>query len=160
MNNHLLPRHTAWSVTDTKGRLCARAEALLQHWHDCRGDLHVPTRSAFNPLGLRPWLGSLTIFTAVDDGRDFLVKLDGTDVVSLTGEDWTGRNVSDIDRQFGSKLCEELRSVIGSATPTVRHSQVLQKSWQNATRVCLPVSSGDGRRADQVFKGMFLDHEL
>lgn len=132
----------------------------MQHWHECRGTLHVPTRSAFNPLALRPWLGSLTIFAASDDGSDFVVKLDGTDVVSLTGEDWTGRAVSDIDAEYGSKLGEELRAVIGGATPTVRQTQLLQKSWQTATRVCLPVSSGDGQRADQVFKGMFLDHEL
>lgn len=158
MTNPFVPRHAPWPATGTAAPFSARGEALLQHWHACRGERLVPTRNEFNPLNLRPWLGSITILTMIDGGKDFLVRLDGTDVVALTGEDWTGRLVSEIDAAFGSHVGDDLRAVIDSASPSIRRMPILQKSWQSATRVCLPVSSGDGQSADQVFKGMFLDH--
>lgn len=134
-----------------------RAAALIAYWHGHSRPPLLPKRRAFDPVKLMPWIGFISIFECLDGGRDFLVRLDGSEIVSMTGEDWTGRLLSDIDAQHGSNAAEALRSVVECREPRLQRMEVLQKKWVTATRVCLPVSVSDGQHVDQVFTGLFLD---
>lgn len=134
-----------------------RAAALIHYWYVCRRSHPAPCRADFSPFKLRPWLGWISIYRLVDGGRDFRVALDGTEVVAASGEDWTGRQLSEIDRTYGAGFCGELAAVLSGSLPTVRRVALVQKSWLAATRVCLPVAHAAARPADQVFLAMFVD---
>lgn len=43
----------------------------------------VPQRSEFNVFMLRPWFGWVAVYEELDDGADFLVRLDGSNIVAL-----------------------------------------------------------------------------
>jgi hypothetical protein len=142
---------------DPETPISPRAASLVHFWYACRRPPLAPSRADFNAFKLRPWLGSISIYQAVDGGGDFRVALDGTDVVALTGEDWTGRRASDVDREFGVTICAELQALLASGVPTIRRIGLLQKSWRSATRVCLPIARSELRPADQVFLALFVD---
>jgi hypothetical protein len=156
MNELTRPPLAPW-VLDPEAPLSPRAMSLVHYWYACRRPSLLPSRTDFNAFKLRPWLGSISIYQAVDGGHDFRVALDGTDIVAATGEDWTGRRTSDIDREYGVAISTELRAVLANAVPTIRRIGLLQKSWRSATRVCLPVARSDIRPADQVFLALFMD---
>jgi hypothetical protein len=152
-----LARPPVPGASDPEAPLSPRAMSLVHYWYACRRPPLLPSRADFNAFKLRPWLGSISIYQAVDGGGDFRVTLDGTDVVAATGEDWTGRRASDVDREFGVTVCAELQAVLANAAPTIRRIGLLQKSWRSATRVCLPIARSDLRPADQVFLALFMD---
>ena len=66
---------------------------LLDLWRSKCPPEGVPRRAEFDVLTLQPWLGWLTVYEEVDDGADFLVRLDGSNIVALTGDEWTGDGV-------------------------------------------------------------------
>jgi hypothetical protein len=82
---------------------------MLALWRGFAANGEVPHRGQFDTLTLRPWLGHVMIYEAVDGGRDFRNRLEGSEVVMLTGEDWTGRCASEVDAQFGSRMLEYMQ---------------------------------------------------
>jgi len=122
-----------------------RAKSLIAYWRSSLGaDGALPDRSAFDPAHLRPWLGSISIYRAVDAGTDFKVTLDGTEIVEMTGEDWTGRRTSEIDLAYDADLTGMMREIIASREPCIQRIGLLQKQWAYATRVSLPIARSDG----------------
>jgi hypothetical protein len=73
-------------------------------WHE-----DPPDRSQLSVEILQPWFSHISVFQAMEDGADFLLRLDGTAIVAITGEDWTRHKTSEIDRRFGRDLTGLLR---------------------------------------------------
>ena len=48
----------------------------------------------------------------MDDGADFLVRLDGSKIVALTGHDWTGRRMSELNPHYAAPVLEVLRQAV------------------------------------------------
>lgn len=125
---------------------------IARGWHD-----RPPDRSQLPPELLQPWLGHISVFQAVDGGADFEVRLDGTAIVEITGEDWTRRTAGEIDRRFGRNLLGSLRRALQSRRPLIHAIQIFQREHLSATRLLLPVRSAPNRDPDQVFLVLYLD---
>jgi hypothetical protein len=128
---------------------------LYRLWRDAREGRALPTREALSPETLRPWLGSLSIYERTSEGDDFRIRLDGTKLVAMSGEDWTGQLVSQLDRRFRSDLlacclevCRLRLPLFDSAAP------ILPKSYRYAQRLLLPLSR-DGENATQLMLALF-----
>lgn len=121
-------------------------------WHD-----DPPDRSHLSLDLLQPWFGHISVFHAIDDGVDFDLRLDGTEIVTITGEDWTRHRSSEIDRRFGRDLTGQLRRAIQGRRPVVHAIRVLQHQYLRATRLLLPVRSVPICEPDQVFLVLYLD---
>lgn len=85
-------------------------------WQRKRGTRRLPSRSAFDPLELKPILSRLMLIEVVPDPPDFRYRLAGTLSRDLTGEDWTGRSVLDLvplqhGRLLWNSLCEMQQSL-------------------------------------------------
>jgi hypothetical protein len=119
-------------------------------WHD-----DPPDRSQVSLDLLQPWFGHISVFHAIDE--DFQLRLDGTEIVAMTGEDWTRRRASEIDRRFGHDLCGLLRLAIGTRRPLVHATRVPRHEHLRATRLLLPVRSVPMCEPDQVFLVLYLD---
>jgi hypothetical protein len=80
---------------------------------------NVPRRAEFDVFTLWPWLGWLTVYEELDDGADFLVRLDGSKIVALTGDEWTGRRMSELDPRYVTPVLEVLRQAVRGREPIV-----------------------------------------
>lgn len=131
---------------------------LLDAWRRFNTDGKGPTRSDFTPFVLKPWLGNIDIYDVETAGTDldFRMRLNGTEIVAMTGEDWTGSTARDIDRRFGVHLHDELLAVYRSQQPLTDRIRIFQKNYITAHRVLLPIFSErhEGEVA-QIFLAIF-----
>jgi hypothetical protein len=130
---------------------------LHDFWHDCRGTSDVPNRDAFDPFNLRPWLGHMSIYETIQDGMDFRIRLEGTSIVAITGEDWTGKRASDVDRRYGSRLVDFMKTTIRTHQPAIHTMRLFQNNIEYITRLLLPIRSRPLGPVDQVFLVMYAD---
>ncbi|WP_420403701.1 PAS domain-containing protein [Nisaea sp.] len=131
------------------------AISLLAYWYSSRRNNLVPDRIAFSPDALQKWLGHISIYEYVPARSDFINRLEGTLITDMTGQDWTGRWASDVDRSFGSTFLEELEEIRAAATPSIDSVRIYQKKYRTATKVLMPIAENERRNADQVFLAMF-----
>lgn len=134
-----------------------RARALHDTWSSLCSDGQPPDRETLDVFTLRPWLGHISVYEAVDGGADFRIRLEGTRIAAMTGEDWTGRHASQVDQAFGSALLEALREVLETARPSFHTTRIYQRSYQNAARMLLPVRSRRDGPVDQILLVLYLD---
>jgi hypothetical protein len=129
---------------------------LLGFWRQiARAD--IPTRDVMEPFTLRSWLGHLSVYEAIEGGRDFRIRLDGTAIVDLTGEDWTGRLASGVDTRYGSTLVSAMQDVLASGQPAIHTMKVYQNGLKDITRLLLPVKTRLGGAPDQIFLAIYFD---
>lgn len=134
-----------------------RAGTLLAKWAASCADGVPPDRETLDVFDLRPWLGHVSVYEAIDDGSDFRIRLEGTRISQMTGEDWTGRRASDVDARFGSHLVALMRGVVRTGRPGIHEIQIYQREFRAAIRLLLPMRSrGDGP-VDQIFLAIYLD---
>jgi hypothetical protein len=117
----------------------------------------VPNRKRLDAFTLRPWLGHISIYEAIDNGRDFRIRLEGTTIVAITGEDWTGKRASDVDAKYGCQIAEFMREVVRTRQPMVHTMRVFQNEVEYITRLLLPVRARADGPVDQVFLVIYVD---
>jgi hypothetical protein len=121
-------------------------------WHE-----DPPDRSQLPLEILQPWFGHISVFQAIDECLDFQLRLDGTSIVTVTGEDWTRRKASEIDRRFNRDLTGLLQAAIRTRRSLIHAVRVFQHEHLRATRLLLPVRSVPLCEPDQVFLVLYLD---
>ncbi|NQW11734.1 MAG: PAS domain-containing protein [Alphaproteobacteria bacterium] len=136
----------------------ARLAALLSFWLSCQDDAGgIPNREQLTPFTLRPWLGHISIYQVADDGRDFRVRLEGTKVTGMTGEDWTNRRASEVDARFGSTLVHDMAGTVATGASQILPIRIFQHKFKAATRLLFPVRATPNGPVDQVFLALYLD---
>lgn len=136
-----------------------RAGALLETWWARCVDGVPPDRRSLDVFQLRPWLGHISIYESVEGGADFRIRLEGSRISLMTGENWTGRHASDVDARFGTQLVAIMREVIRSGRPSLHTTRIYQRQFRSAVRMLLPMRSRPDALVDQVFLVIYLDPE-
>lgn len=129
---------------------------LVALWEKLARNRRPPLRKELTPFTLKKWLGHISIYEAVADG-DFMIRLDGTAIVEITGEDWTARRASEVDSKYGSNLLEHVTDAAHTNDPRFHRMLVFQRRYFSVSRVLLPVRKSDGGPTDQVFLAMYRD---
>jgi hypothetical protein len=133
---------------------------LLDLWRSRCPSGGVPRRAEFDAFTLRPWLGWLTVYEELDDKADFFVRLDGTNIVALTGDEWTGRRMSELDPRYAVPVLKTLRRAVRERQPIVdRFYNPAVKDFLTFHRVTLPLWE-ERRGVWQVIQGMHLAPDL
>jgi hypothetical protein len=130
--------------------------SLLKFWSTA-GSGDVPSRDRLDVFALRPWLGHISIYEAVDGGDDFRIRLEGTSIVAITGEDWTGRRASEVDAKYGCHIAEFMREIARTRKPMVHTMRVFQNGVEFITRLLLPVRARPDGPVDQIFLVIYVD---
>jgi hypothetical protein len=126
-------------------------DAIVDLWNSTTPRLNgIPTRQSFDPLTLKPWLGYFSIYETIDCGADFSIRLEGSYIVEMTGENWTGKRASVIDEKYGRSLVEDLRRVHNQRTYLLSRIHLFQRDFKSAIRALLPLTLGSGE-VDQIF---------
>jgi hypothetical protein len=94
---------------------------------------------------------------AIDGGRDFRNKLEGTEVVALTGQDWTGRCASEVDARFGSRMLEYMQEAVRTGQPCIHTMWMFQNNAVHVTRLMMPVRSRADGPIDQIVAVLYPD---
>lgn len=116
-----------------------RLAGLLNFWMQHRNSAGYVAKAEFNPFALKSWLGYLTLFER--HGEDYLIRLDGTEIVRMTGEEWTRRWVSEADRHYGLTLIETLKVMVAENRPIYHaHHSIASKPHLSVGRLILPLS--------------------
>lgn len=129
---------------------------ILALWRSLAGDGKPPLRQALDPFTLKPWLGHISIFEAVDGG-DFMIRLEGSAIVQMTGENWTGQKASEVDRKYGSHLVPHMTEALAAKQPTFHRMMIFQRRHFFASRALLPVRKSADGPVDQIFLVMYRD---
>jgi len=85
-----------------------RLGALTQFWLEKRGNRWLPSRSDFDPLELREFLGDLYLVDALEWPKRLRFRLVGTNICKFTGRDVTNRYFDEIYR--GAVLRDAMRA--------------------------------------------------
>ena len=133
------------------------AHTLLDFWNAHAKNGQIPTREEFRPDALEPWIGNICIYEYVPQKDDFLILLEGENVIALTGENWRGAFAREVDCRYSSGLHSAMTTVRLSAKPQIHQLRIFQKEWQKAIRLLLPVllQKPDKKDALQIFLAIF-----
>jgi hypothetical protein len=128
--------------------------SLLDLWRSKCPPGNVPRRAEFDVFTLWPWLGWLIVYEELDDGADFLVRLDGSNIVALTGDEWTGRRMSELDPRYVTPVLKVLRQAVQGREPIVdQYYTPAVKNFLTFHRVTLPLWE-DRQGVWQVIQGL------
>ena len=147
--------------------LSPRGADLLTHWQAHCGPEGLPSRSAFDPLALRSYLGYLLVADVEPPAgkgkqRRFRYRLIGTDLAEISGRDMSGRYFDDIYDPVALKEMQHCFGwVIDNRRPariygTLRHAG---RPFVSFDGIFMPVSTGHADIADQVI-GYVLPEKL
>jgi hypothetical protein len=128
---------------------------IIRFWATCKPRIDgLPLRESVDPFALRPWLGHCAIYEAIDDGADFRVRLEGSFISDLGGENWTGRRASEIDTRYGSHLLIDLCRIATVRACEVATIVIVQADFIEIERAFLPFTLGTGK-VDQIIGCMY-----
>lgn len=132
---------------------------ILTYWQDrCRGALW-PRKSDIHPWDLKAKLGRLCILEVKRSPLDFIYRLDGSNIASVTQQDMTGRSVLTVaPEEYGKAIFDDLAEALEADAPLLWHVDLnLPPAVYPYQRLVLPLSAGD---ADEVTHLMTYSHCL
>jgi hypothetical protein len=130
---------------------------LLALWRSLAAAGEIPHREQLDTFTLRPWLGHVMIYEAIDGGRDFRNRLEGSEVVMLTGQDWTGRCASEVDAEFGSRMLASMQEAVRAGEPCIHTMWMFQNDAIRVTRLMMPIKSRPDGPVDQILAVLYPD---
>ncbi len=99
-----------------------------------------PAPDAVDPLILRPALGSISLLDVLDGGRDFQLRLHGSDVATTLGMDMTGMKVGEMTIPFMAFLMVTYRAQVLRPEPLLlRYTPAMQFFLSAWWRIGLPL---------------------
>ena len=99
-----------------------------------------PAPEAVDPLMLRPALGSVSLLDVHDDGRDFCIRLHGSNVASTLGIDMTGMMVGEMTVPFMAFLIVTYRAQLLRPEPLLlRYTPAMEFFLSAWWRIGLPL---------------------
>ncbi|HEV8389728.1 MAG TPA: PAS domain-containing protein [Dongiaceae bacterium] len=134
-------------------------EAIRDRWQELCRDGRLPTRAAFPPESLTPWMGHIQIVELVCEGdtKRYRVRLVGTRIVYYEGRDNTGLFLDDVIpmEQRAEILephsrCAETRAPVYSAFYSCGEGAISSQ----LERLILPLAA-DGTTVDQFLVAIY-----
>ncbi len=144
-------------IEDLPASADPQARTLFGKWQSLCARGVPPCRDQLDPFELRPWLGHISVYESVNGASDFRIRLEGTRISQMTGEDWTGRYASEVDTAFGAGLVPLMRTAVRTGQHSFHATGIYQRKFRTAVRMLLPVRSRPDGPVDQIFLVIYLD---
>ena len=129
-----------------------RLRSLYEYWDSKRGCRRAPARVDMNPTEIPDLLGYVNIFEVREDPRDFKVRLNGSAVAEMLGQEITGKWCSQvISGEDAVRWMQAFDLCVDEWAPALVQTTLAfcGKPHAGQTLVALPLS-GDGRRVDMM----------
>lgn len=152
MGDRLFPSFPASPLTaDAEAKRRALSDPKIRKVYDywsgkCRGDL-LPARGEIDPVDIYDCLSWLMILDVIDGGRDFRIRLAGSQVEEAHDRTLKGVMLGELGE--GAELAamlERLRAVVAGRTPDFRPASLAMvgRSFLEFERVALPLAENGG----------------
>jgi hypothetical protein len=134
---------------------CPQLSSLFAFWEALRGNRAMPSRQEVDVAALKPWLGHLTLLAVIDGGRDYYVRVHGTNLREMLGRDLTGRYLKALPDEWVATWVAEYDEVVKTRAPsfTARRPSVT-KDFMSIEKLMLPFST-DGNTVDMILYGVY-----
>jgi hypothetical protein len=122
-----------------------RLQRLLEYWNALRGRAAMPPKAAIDPLDFRYILGYVTLVDVEAGPRRYRFRLDGSILVRLSGLDYTGRYLDQLDMpDYIDFIAAGYDLVVDSGKPYAyrKEGDFDTKSFDEETLI-LPLSAAD-----------------
>lgn len=133
----------------------AMLRRLFQYWAEKKGERKAPARRDINPVEIPDLLGFVNMYDVQDDSGDYRVRLNGTEVAQMLGQEITGRLCSTIVSGEDATRCKAAFGMaVDKCVPVVVGTSLAfcGKPYMAQTVVVLPLSS-DGQHIDVLLTG-------
>lgn len=130
----------------------ARLRRLYEYWNAKRGDRPAPTRRDIDPVEIPDLLGFVNIYEVQDEPRDYKVRLNGSEIAEMLGQEITGRYCSTVMSGSDAVSCKTAFDLcVDQCRPAIVETSLAfcGKPYMAQTIVILPLSS-DGERTDMI----------
>ncbi|MDH5556034.1 MAG: PAS domain-containing protein [Alphaproteobacteria bacterium] len=130
----------------------ARLRRLHEYWNAKRGARPAPTRREIDPVEIPDLLGFVNIFEVQNDPRDYKVRLNGTEVAEMLGQEITGRFCSTVLSGPDATNCKTAFDLcVDRRQPMIVETSLAfcGKPYMAQTVIVLPLSS-DGEQIDMI----------
>jgi len=132
-----------------------RSESIefLSYWNAKRGARRFPARADIVPreiIKLLPWIN---IYDVIDGGRDFHIRLIGTALTTVLGEDeYRGQPISNLPPLLAQRIHTACNWVLETQAPirTYAHQSVIPGQDFQGAESCLAPLSSDGETIDVI----------
>ncbi|MEQ9346714.1 MAG: hypothetical protein RIG26_09755 [Thalassospira sp.] len=134
-----------------------RVRAYFETWHNAKHGDAVPHRKVLNGDVLAAWVDDISIYEYLPKKRDFIIRIDGPNIIAASGESYLGCSPRQIDLDYGTTTHATLLGVIDEGKPAFHRVGLELKVWEEWLRLMLPVrtSDRDGSMIQQVFVSHF-----
>ncbi len=97
-----------------------RLRALYNYWNKKRGERRAPTRAEIDPVEIPELLGFVNLYDVRQEPRDYLVRLNGSEVAAMLGRDITGMWCSNVvSGEDGERCHSAFAMCIDDWSPTL-----------------------------------------
>lgn len=130
----------------------ARLRRLYEYWSTKRGDRPAPSRRDIDPVEIPDLLGFVNIFEVQRAPRDYKVRLNGSEVAEMLGQDITGKYCSTVISGEDAVRCKAAFDLcVDRCLPMIVETSLAfcDKPYMAQTIVVLPLSS-DGESVDMI----------
>lgn len=129
---------------------------LHDYWKTIRGDHCVPDRRDFSPVYVKRHLPNLAIIEVDIDTKAFEVRLFGTALMEIFGEDRTGRTQENLTDKAAEETVKEnalnlwqevLTKTVHEEAPVFFETPRLRAGYrhQSLKGICLPLTNGSSK---------------
>ena len=131
---------------------------VYAYWQSLRSGDSIPYRRDFRPAAIRRLLPYIILVDVLNDPRDFQFRLVGTAFITVTGQELTGRLISEVfPPQFRMEVFEGWNAIVENGGPNWACGNVWIEnkdfiSWQG---VALPLRAETGSVDQLVGAGVF-----
>ena len=125
---------------------------LYEYWVEKRAGRCAPARRNIDPAEIPDLLGFVNMFDVLDDPRDYRVRLNGTEVAEMLGQEITGRLCSSVISGEDAVRCKTAFDMcVDDCQPTIVETSMAfcGKPHMAQTIIVLPLSS-DGEKVDTI----------
>lgn len=130
----------------------ARLRRLYDYWEAKRGERVAPTRRDINPVEIPDLLGFVNIYEVQEGPRDFKVRLNGSEVAEMLGQEITGKYCSTVISGPDAVRCKAAFDIcVDRCSPAIVETSLAfcDKPYITQTMIVLPLSSA-GERVDMI----------
>ena len=141
-----------------EGPLPEKLDKLLKFWESKRNGRQFPSKTDFDPLELKPWLGNLEILDVTNEVPPrYRFRLVGTNINNIDGEDITGRYADDVFSEHYDTIVADFDKALLKKGPYYKFNAWVEnlKGYQmRYDKLVLPLSK-DGSSIDMLL--VYLD---
>lgn len=132
---------------------------FLEYWEQKKGDREFPQRSDIKPaeiVRLLPWIN---MYDVLDGGEEFSVRVVGTALTEVIGEEMRGKTVSGLSALLVDRVMRTLRAVLETRVPVhaaSRSTAIPGQEFQGAEVCAVPLST-NGTDIDIIMAATYLE---